>query len=95
MVARNWRGTGGELDVVATCGSLLVVCEVKARASASHGSPAEAVGRRKQIRVRRTTAELLAHLREADPAMASRIRDVRFDVAAVLGASIEVLEDAF
>ncbi|MBU6201972.1 MAG: YraN family protein, partial [Acidobacteria bacterium] len=80
---------------VATCGALLVVCEVKARASGSHGSPAEAVGRQKQIRVRRTAAEFLAALRGTDPVLASRIRDVRFDVAAVLGSSIEVLEDAF
>jgi Holliday junction resolvase-like predicted endonuclease len=74
---------------------VLVVCEVKARASESHGSPAEAVGRQKQIRVRRTAAEFLAALRRTDPALASRISDVRFDVAAVLGTSIEVLVDAF
>jgi Holliday junction resolvase-like predicted endonuclease len=77
------------------CGAVLIVCEVKARASGSHGSPAEAVGRQKQIRVRRTAAEFLAHLRSADPLLASRIGAVRFDVAAVLGSSIEVLEDAF
>lgn len=74
---------------------MLIVCEVKARASGSHGSPAEAVGRQKQIRVRRTAAEFLAHLRSVDPLLASRIGVVRFDVAAVLGTSIEVLEDAF
>lgn len=68
---------------------------MKARASGSHGSPAEAVGRQKQTRVRRTTAEFLAALRGTDPVLATRIRDVRFDVAAVLGSSIEVLEDAF
>lgn len=71
------------------------MCEVKARASGSHGWPAEAVGRQKQVRVRRTATEFLAALRGTDPALASRIRDVRFDVAAVLGSSIEVLEDAF
>jgi putative endonuclease len=44
---------GGEIDVVARRGSLLVVCEVKARASAAWGSPWEAMTPLKQQRVRR------------------------------------------
>lgn len=95
IVARNWRGSAGELDVVAVLGSMLVVCEVKARASGSHGFPTDAVGPHKQRRVRRTAVEFLTHLRSADPMLAARITEVRFDVAAVLGSVIEVLEDAF
>jgi putative endonuclease len=35
VVARNWRGGGGELDLVALRGTLLAVVEVKARADAA------------------------------------------------------------
>lgn len=35
VVARNWRGGGGELDIVAVRGTVLAVIEVKARADAA------------------------------------------------------------
>ena len=37
IVARNWRCKRGELDVVACKDGVLVVCEVKARASNAFG----------------------------------------------------------
>ena len=43
VVARNWRCRDGELDIVARRGSTVVFCEVKTRASAAFGVPAEAV----------------------------------------------------
>lgn len=45
-----------ELDVIARRGSLLVVCEVRSRASARHVFPAETIGGKKLARVRRATA---------------------------------------
>lgn len=92
VVARNWRCPRGELDVAAMIGDELVVCEVKARASASFGTPAEAVTPTKQLRLRRTTAALLAELR-ADKSM--KIDRVRFDVACVLGTQLEIVMNAF
>jgi putative endonuclease len=79
---------GGEIDVVARRGSLLVVCEVKARASAAWGSPWEAMTPLKQQRVRRAGHAFVRGLGE-------RGLRVRFDVAAVTGTRLEMMEDAF
>lgn len=45
-----------ELDVIARCGSLLVVCEVRSRSSARPVFPAETIGGKKLARVRRAAA---------------------------------------
>lgn len=73
-------------------GDQLVVCEVKARASVAFGTPAEAITSTKQLRLRRATVALLAELR-ANQSLT--IRDVRFDVACVLGSQLEIVTDAF
>ena len=98
IVARNWRCRRGELDVVACKDSVLVVCEVKARASNAFGTPAEAVTLAKQLKVRRATADFRALMRVAkDPCatLVNTTRTVRFDVACVLGTQLELLEDIF
>lgn len=77
VLDRNWRGTRGELDLVALDGTELVAVEVKTRRSTAFGHPAEAVTPRKLARVRRLTAEWL---RTHDVRPAS----VRVDVIAVL-----------
>ena len=88
VVDRNWRCVGiGEIDVVARRGTVLVVCEVKTRSSESHGTALEAVGARKQERLRRATCDWLE-------VTATTCR-VRFDVAAVTADVIEVIEGAF
>lgn len=91
VVARNWRCPAGELDLVLRRGSTLVVCEVKTRTSTRFGSPALAVGRDKQRRLRRLAGQLLADR----PDLRAGGRDLRFDVAAVVGTDVEVYEAAF
>ena len=98
IVARNWRCKRGELDVVAHRDGVLVVCEVKARASNAFGTPAEAVTLAKQLKVRRATADFRVSISESNDAIASLVntaRSVRFDVACVLGTQLEMLEDIF
>ena len=98
IVARNWRSKRGELDVVARKDGVLVVCEVKARASNAFGTPAEAVTPAKQLKVRRATADFRASMRESNDPIASLVNvvcAVRFDVACVLGTQLEMLEDIF
>ncbi len=87
-MARNWRCPDGELDLVLRRARLLVICEVKTRSTDAFGSPALAVGRAKQQRIRRlAVAFLRAHQ--------LRGYDLRFDVAAVLPTGVEVYEAAF
>ncbi|MBI4884434.1 MAG: YraN family protein [Actinobacteria bacterium] len=89
LIARNWRCPIGEIDLILTAAHLVVFCEVKARASEEFGGPQAAVGWHKQRRLRRLAAMWLAEFRPA-----GRV-DVRFDVAAVVGARVTVIEAAF
>ncbi len=89
VVARNWRCGAGEIDLVARRDRLLVFCEVKTRSSGAFGTPAEAVTAVKQARVRRLAGRWLA----VQPAAGGG--RIRFDVAAVLGGRVEILEAAF
>jgi putative endonuclease len=88
-VARNWRCRDGELDLIVRQGRIFVFCEVKARTTDAFGIPAEAVTRTKQARIRRLAARWL----EEDAPV--RPREIRFDVAAILGGQLELLEGAF
>ena len=79
-MARNWRCTLGEIDLVLTRGSLLVVCEVKARRDGEFGGPFDAVTAAKQRKLRALAVAFLDAMRR-DGRTASF--DVRFDVASV------------
>ncbi len=86
-VVRNWRCRDGELDLVLSRGRLLVFCEVKTRSSDRFGAPAEAISFAKAARIRRLAARYLAET--------GWHGDVRFDVAAVMGGVVQVIEAAF
>ncbi|WP_372593177.1 YraN family protein [Actinotalea sp.] len=60
LLDRNWRGTRGELDILALDGRVLVAVEVKTRSGEGFGHPAEAVTPLKLARIRRLTGEWLA-----------------------------------
>lgn len=55
VLSKNWRCPEGELDLVLTDGTTLVVCEVKTRTTDNYGPPAEAVDDAKAARIRRLT----------------------------------------
>ena len=97
LVARNWRCSIGEVDLVLRRRDLLVFCEVKTRTGSRHGGGFEAVDARKRRKLR-ALAEvfLLTH--------GSGAMSVRFDVASVavrMGAArggdarVDLFEDAF
>jgi putative endonuclease len=89
VLAQNWRaGRTGEIDLVLARGSTVVICEVKTRTTDRFGLPAEAVDWRKQRRLR---ALAFRYLDEHEV----RAQVVRFDVASVRGAVVEVIEAAF
>jgi len=100
IVARNWRCTRGELDVVSWRDGVLVVCEVKARRNGNHGDPFESITTQKIARLRRAAAIFVVALREGESMLSGGglrlpIRELRFDAAAVLGGRVEVREAAF
>ena len=77
LLSRNWRCRDGELDLVATDGETVVVCEVKTRSTDDFGDPAEYVTPIKAQRVKRATRAWLRRYRAG-------WCDIRFDVVAVL-----------
>ena len=87
VLDRNWYGDGGELDLILGRGPQIIFCEVKTRTSDRFGAPVEAVDFRKQRRIRALAIQWLRHH--------GRANDVRFDVAAVLGGQVSVVESAF
>jgi putative endonuclease len=81
IVGRNVRLPSGELDIVALDERTLVFVEVKAgRTAARLGpeKPAHAVGRRKQLKLRRLAREWIAERRGP-----SGVAGYRFDVVGV------------
>ncbi len=93
VLARNWRCSLGEIDLVLIRDKLVVFCEVKTRRGAAFGGPHEAVTWQKQRKLRQLAEAFLRAMR-LDPSA------VRFDVASVMttdrgSASIHLFEDAF
>ncbi len=77
VLARNWRCSQGEIDIVALDGAAAVVVEVKARRTSSFGRPVESVTAAKLARLRRLAAAWLA-------AQDRAFEDVRVDVVGVM-----------
>jgi putative endonuclease len=88
VICRNWRCRDGELDLVVRRGRELVFVEVKTRTTDRFGLPAEAVTPVKQRRLRGLAARYLADT-------GTRAGGLRFDVVAILGGQLEVIEGAF
>jgi putative endonuclease len=91
VLDRNWRCPEGELDLVLAIDDTVVFCEVKTRSSNRKGRPQEAVGWDKRRRIRALALRWLGDRPDDVP----RPRHLRFDVAAVTGGRIEVLQAAF
>jgi len=77
ILLRNYRRRLGELDIIARVGDVLVVAEVRTRASDVWGGAAASVTRAKQRRIVRATSQL--RQQRADLARLP----VRFDVVVV------------
>ena len=87
VVARRWRGSAGELDLVARRGDEVIFVEVKK--SRSFAQAAARVSQRQILRLQQTACEFL------DGQPGGLLTPMRFDVALVDGQGrIEVLENA-
>lgn len=94
ILERNYRRRLGELDLIARQGGVLVIAEVRTRASGKWGGAAASIDRRKQQRITRAALQLLQQ--RADLARLP----VRFDVLVVSDLSaaepgIEWIRHAF
>jgi putative endonuclease len=88
ILATRWRGTSGEIDLVAQDGDGIIFIEVKK--SRSHAQAAARLTRRQMDRIYGAGSEFL----ETQPR--GQMTDVRFDVALVddMGR-VDVIENAF
>jgi putative endonuclease len=92
VVERNYRCSGGELDLIVLDRRVVVFVEVKTRTGDGFGTPLEAVEFRKQRRMIRAAQFFLAEKNLQQ-------RDARFDVVGVSWAGrepvVEHIENAF
>lgn len=88
ILARNWRWSGGEIDLIAREGETYVFVEVKLRRSSKAGAAAAAVTGLKQRRIVQAAQAWLKQnkLRE---------RRMRFDVVSVDNGQVRWLRGAF
>lgn len=88
VCARRWRGSAGEIDLIARDGAEVIFIEVKQ--SKTHAQAAEHLTARQMARIYGAASEFLA----GEPA--GQMTEVRFDVALVDAVGrIEVLENAY
>lgn len=90
LLARNYRGRFGEIDLIMQDDTALVFVEVRLRRNADFGGAAASIDARKQQRIIRTAQQYLSALARTPPC--------RFDVVLmddVLGHNVQWLKNAF
>lgn len=91
IVARNFRGAGGELDMVAYQGDVLCFVEVRARDSASCVDPLETISRQKMRRIGKAAS---MYIEIHNPSFS----EARFDVIGIVLSTpprMELVKNAF
>jgi len=87
LVARNYRGRFGEIDLILQDGATLVFVEVRLRRNDDFGGAAASIDTRKQQRIARTAQQYLAGL--------AHIPACRFDVVLMDNHGMQWLKNAF
>lgn len=84
----NYTTQLGEIDIIAKQKDCIVFVEVKTRETLEYGRPSEAVGERKQNKIRKVAMLYLQR---------NKLFDVpcRFDCIEIVGDKINHLQDAF
>lgn len=81
VMSRNWRCSGGEIDLVVASPHDVVVVEVKTRRSEGFGHPFEAIDARKRARLWRLAVAWIAAHRDSVQG-----RRLRIDAVALTGS---------
>jgi putative endonuclease len=87
IIAERYRWRGGEIDLIARDGDVLVFIEVRSRSQEIFGLPEETINHRKQHKILLTAQHYLAR----HPTNLA----VRFDVVALSGGKLRLYKDAF
>lgn len=93
ILHRNFKAKGGEIDIVARSGRLVIFVEVKTRTNTDYAKPEEAVGFRKRGNLKSAARNYI----QEHP---SRDCEFRFDVISVtitdsLKPNVEWIQNAF
>jgi len=88
IMARNYRCSLGEIDIVAKDKNVLCFVEVKTRKTKEYGLPEQAIDWHKQKKLAKVA---LTYLKEKKIYR----QDLRFDVVSVYPDHIELIKDAF
>ena len=80
IVEKNYRTKGGEIDIIARKGDVLVFVEVRSREDAGFGTPEESITPAKRRRIVVTARDYLSKV------PSSSWREARFDVIAIEGS---------
>ncbi|MEE9542272.1 MAG: YraN family protein [Thermodesulfobacteriota bacterium] len=96
IVERNYRCVYGEIDIIATDAETLAFIEVKTRSNKAFGVPAEAVDKRKQGRIIKSSMQYLSEVWKGSEPL-SRFDVVSVEVEPDKGGKfkIEIIKDAF
>jgi putative endonuclease len=94
VLARGYRCRLGELDLVCRDGRMLIVVEVRARATSSYGTAVSTIGPHKRARIIQATRHLL--MRHAEWSAAPvRFDVVTFDAIETATPAIRWIKNAF
>lgn len=93
ILARNLHCRTGEIDLVATDGTILVFIEVRLRMSSSHGGAAASITRQKRERLRRTAQFFMPQLKARH--FGGRMPACRFDVICIQDGNLQWIRNAF
>ena len=89
IIGRNFRVTGGEIDLIAMAHKTLVFVEVKKRSSQAFGGPIAAVTKTKQKRIAYASVQFIKMHTNL------KFEEIRFDVIGISPDEMEHLENAF
>ena len=88
ILKNNYTNSQGEIDIICKKENFIIFVEVKYRKNQNYGHPLEAVGIKKQEKIRNTS---LVYISENDIGNSG----IRYDVISVLGDKIEHYKNAF